>query len=257
MADQSSLYTYTDRNLLERPEFYMYASYGSKSFLRDYFSSRTHYVKMIGDHYLRYLQNSNVSAVNQIIQILSAWRPLVNKLGADFSKKICSLHDAYLKSSDLDKINVEFSSSHALILNLDNLEKISTQQTLRALLLAIVNTDGTKDDCTDIIYSWFSRFLKSFEVTKRLYSTYTPTMRKLSNNFTNITNYSMLSLGLILLYEQTRRLKMLNNSLKLNDLLCSTQINMEQPEDLFLTFLALHREMQNVRSLLDAKEILI
>ena len=94
---------------------------------------------------------------------------------------------------------------------------------------------------------WAEHMLKRFEVTKKLYSAYTPRLRPASDSYDNLKNYALLAAALALAHHSNNNLKLLNGLLKLNDLL-STQ-TIIAVEELLLALSAMEIELKVITQL--------
>jgi len=109
----------------------------------------------------------------------------------------------------------------------------------------------TKDPKID---EYVDKFLKKFEIKKRLYSIYNLKFQEQTEDYTNIRNYILLSIIFQKKYEQTKILKYLNSVLKLDDILCS-QVNNFNSQDHELVYHLLNREIYFVSELCNKKGI--
>jgi len=64
-------------------------------------------------------------------------------------------------------------------------------------------------------------FIKKFEITKKIFTTYNLGMKKTSEKYDDIKNYLIFSIICLKIYHDTKNLKYLNTCLKLNDILTS------------------------------------
>ena len=87
-----------------------------------------------------------------------------------------------------------------------------------------------------------SRYIKKYEVTKKLWSEYSPDWKKASDRYDDPSQYLLLSLACMLRFQDTKNLKMLNTALKLNDLLCSLEIEDEFDQGALTLCLNLEKE---------------
>ena len=69
------------------------------------------------------------------------------------------------------------------------------------------------------------RYIKKYEVTKKLWNAYSADWKRASDDYSDPYQYLLLSLSCLLRYRETKNLKMLNTALKLNDLLCSIELD--------------------------------
>ena len=252
MSAAKQSYAYVHRDLLDGPEYYMYSPYGGQAFLRKYLSSRVQYAARFEARYMQQLHAGLSERVSgdRIGRMLSMWRPLLNNAHGLLTPEANALHDTY--SERVEAVEDPSESDPVSISKLDALSEIPTERVLRALLSASLGQGGRDGD---ILYRWLSRFLSRFEVTKKLYTVYTSRMRPASQEFRVLTTYALLSLCLILYYDDTENLKMVNGALKLNDVLCSNASRLDQTEDLLLTFISLRMEVGSVRQLGDGHKV--
>ena len=64
-------------------------------------------------------------------------------------------------------------------------------------------------------------FLKKFEITKKIFTTYNLKIKKTSKIYDDIKNYIIFSIICLKIYHDTKNLKYLNTCLKLNDIIAS------------------------------------
>ena len=86
------------------------------------------------------------------------------------------------------------------------------------LLLEFFYLDYSKESSLDLL----EKFLKKFEVYKRIFSKYDSTFKKKSKDYSNMGNYVLLSSNFALAYKKSRDVRFLNVLLKINDLLCGS-----------------------------------
>lgn len=68
----------------------------------------------------------------------------------------------------------------------------------------------------------FHLLQKRFEVNRRIFDCYSPSINKVGDRFSDLTLYGMLSNVLIMLFLRTRRFTYLNSALKINDLIVTS-----------------------------------
>ncbi|MFC1902371.1 hypothetical protein ACFLX3_05560 [Chloroflexota bacterium] len=250
MSSDTPFYTYTGRNLLDKGEYYMYSQYHGQPFLLDFISLRTRYVDECEARYLLCLKHGNR---DDIRRILFEWRSLLGLVGDAFSPEIRAIHLGCDEGAGLEE-PVGTEHYRLSLSDLDTLNEVSTGPVLHALLSAIAGGDAFGQEP---VYRWLSRFLQRFEITKRLYACYTPEMKPACQDFRNLAHYGLLSLGLTLYYRQTGNLKMLNGTLKVNDVLCSVPIEQARLEELLLMVLAIRKEVDNVTLLISSQGVVL
>ena len=253
MVAEDALYPYTRRSLLDAPEYYMYSEYHGARFLEAYLSLRAKDADEYEKRYLGQLQREGPGSGRAgISHLRCVWRPLMMIIGGNFSPEVQAIHATYSEGADAGGEPSERSVTS--IKDLAGLKEIPTRRFLWALLLASVDRNVAEEGQ---LYQWLSRFLQRFEVTKKLYATYTVEFKRSTSDYQILTNYSLLALNLVLYYERTHNLKMLNGALKLNDLLCSARTELDLPEDLFLTIAVLRREAASVEGLASQQGVVL
>ena len=116
----------------------------------------------------------------------------------------------------LDQATTQMQQDFKHPLEIINASKFSTKKLFESIFLIVIRD---KDDVnvTNII----NRFVKKFEVKKRIFSFYNQEIKEVSNDYKIIDNYILLASICVLEYKKTRNLKYLNVLLKLNDTICS------------------------------------
>jgi len=94
-----------------------------------------------------------------------------------------------------------------------------------------------------------NQFIKKFEISKKIYSSYDDTWKKNSSNFSNISNYIMLTTICVLKYKSDYNLKLINVVLKLNDLICSQIKNITTELDLELCRYNIENELKFIKQI--------
>ena len=79
-----------------------------------------------------------------------------------------------------------------------------------------------------IVSNYQEKLIKKFEVSKKLYCTYSKSFKKIGNQFKLINLYKKLSLLLIITYMQKSNNRYLSTLLKVNDLISSTELSLEK-----------------------------
>jgi len=126
---------------------------------------------------------------------------------------------------------------------------IETEEILSLLLINFSNI--IDNDITKIL----NKFIKKFEVKKRLYSSYDRNFKENSSLYSNLRNYLLLSTLCLLAYKKNKNLKYLNTSLKLNDTACSQINKLKNNLEKSLFYHILKIELQNVNSLCNIKKV--
>lgn len=243
----NAVYPYIQRDLLNQPEYYMYSAYHGKAFLLEYFEQRAVHVVDFEKRYLRNLKETSQSDPLW----LQGWKGILEKLGGLLSKDIHSVHAQFLSSSNEQRTLLPNPQSVA---ELNSAACIYTEPALKLLLQIAVEQDQINRD--EYLF-WLNRFLKRYEVSKKLCSAYQPSMKAASDDYGNQINFALLSLASLHEYEWTGNLKMLNTSIKLNDLLCSTSNETKTSETLLIAILAIHKERSLIQQIMTAKGVTI
>ena len=239
------IYPYTQRNLLEKPEYYMYSAYHGVVFIPEYLRQR---FSCANDFEYRYLQALNASN-NPMPLWLNAWSGILLQNPPLFSMDVRMMHSRLLETGT--DLRIETPSSFE---ELESSSIIQTQLWLRRLLKCAFEQDAVHRQKYSL---WLDRFVRRYEITKRLYSTYQLPMKAVSDEYTVGLNYALLSLTLIYEFKWTQNLKSLNSALKLNDLLCSTTGLVEDPETLLEALLSVRTEATYIREIADSKMVKI
>ena len=95
------------------------------------------------------------------------------------------------------------------------------------------------------------KFLKKFEIRKRIFLNYDNEFNIIGDEFKEIQNYVLLSFMCLIRYQTTSDLKYLNTFLKLNDTICSVKNLVVNKIDISLFHFLLMSEMKYVLKLLD------
>jgi hypothetical protein len=241
-----TIYPYTQRNLISHPEYYMFSAYHGAEFLHDYFEQRATFIADLECSYIDNLKKQNQS---NLLWLLN-WKDILEQNKNLFSKDIQTIHAQLMLSSDKEHLPPCLQSTTEL----NTAKRIDTESTLRLLLqIAVQQNTITRDS----YLLWLNRFLKRFEVSKKLYSAYHPSMKAADSDYRNYINFALLSLALLHDYEWVENFKMLNTALKLDDLLCSESNKLEEPETLLATILALHKERVIIQQIMTIKGVKI
>lgn len=129
-------------------------------------------------------------------------------------------------------------------------ELIETDRFLADLLLENIQRRNLECYNTEL-----DRFIKKFEVKKRIYTKYDKDLKEITEDYFDLKNYILLSINCLIVYEKTANLKYLNTSLKLNDVVISNfeNISDEQFKQLFSKIL--QKEMNCISELCLKKHI--
>ena len=121
----------------------------------------------------------------------------------------------------LENLISEINSDHIKNKN------IKTEKLLKILLKNIIQKNYFDYKQIDI-------FIKKFEVKKKIFDEYDENYIAISENFSNLINYILLSGICLIIYKKERNLKYLNTALKLNDILTNKILNKNNKLFLYL-----------------------
>ena len=145
----------------------------------------------------------------------------------------------------LDQVATQMQLNFQNPLEIINNSKFSTQKLFESIFLMLLR-DEDDVGVTKIV----NRFIKKFEIKKRIFSYYNQEIKEASNNYKILTNYILLASICVLKYKKIRNLKYLNVLLKLNDTICSQISVISENVSGFLCFFALKSELDYISDLL-------
>lgn len=112
-----------------------------------------------------------------------------------------------------------------------------------------------KESAIEIFDFIIDKFVRKFEVEKKIFASYDNEFKKTTEDYSNLQNYVLLSLICIYKYKYSKKLRYLNVVLKLNDLICSQIEKINGSINSSLLNFVLRDELLAISSLLDAKRI--
>lgn len=154
---------------------------------------------------------------------------------------------------------VDYTSSYTNILDLLPTNFFDSIQPLSAS--HIVTVEVLKEELHKILTSKFSfsekmnKLLKKFEITKKIFSEYDFEFKNNFGQHNNLLNYLLLSTICLHIYEHSKNLKFFNSSLKLNDILCSQNIENYVDMEKKLLHYVITKELNLVNELCSIKGI--
>ena len=217
-----NLYNYCKRNLLDKPESYMYSTIGEEAFLRDYRDLREDYL------------------ANQISLLPSSFDKLTE---LDSFLKLCPEFLAHINLS----YNIKDKHSSSICFIVDDV--IQTSKLLQSIALNLHT--GEKE----ISYKWLSLLIKRFEVFKKIHSRFNQNFKKVDDEYHDLFIYAATGFLLLIYFEKYGNLKFLNCALKINDLLCSIDNRSIDKQTLLLSTASLFCEKKLVLRLINEKNI--
>ena len=205
-------YKYTKISLLNTPQNYMYTLYQGSEFLDAYFENRLESLKR-----LKIIKGRK----NKLQLFLYSKATILIK---DFLDKEIS-NDSLIPIIDW-KCDIKFDYSYIndrlptlSSFNINN--EIYTQ----SLLESLINNQLNKSD-ENLIKFWLDLLVQRFEVTKKIYKSYSVNFRKGNDRSDMVELYWMFALSLILYFCATKKIKYMSTLLKVSDLLCSLDLEL-------------------------------
>ncbi len=202
-------YIYSQENMLEKPQTYMYAKFQGEALLSEYIASRQSKIESISKG-VQSNSSRDVTLVYQFIKQFIHYSPESLGLIVQLKKlqktieKVPAFNAEYPMGTPEKRINTNIETT---VDTLELLYGLAIQQ--------LFNIDGSN---TKI---WLDRLIQRFEVSKKLYAFYPPGFRKGHGSIDIIQLYWLLALNLSFYYKKTTDIKYLSTFLKVCDLLCS------------------------------------
>jgi len=135
------------------------------------------------------------------------------------------------------------------------IKKLSWERNTKTMLSVIlyVQNKGIKGKETrNQVYELLGRFIKKYEVSKRIFSQYDADMKKIGYNYEDIDNYALLALNIALFCQSSKNLKFMNALLKINDMLCGMKDGIKT-NTIPLFYLSLKTELDEIKILFKEK----
>ena len=102
-----------------------------------------------------------------------------------------------------------------------------------------------------------NKYIKKFEVTKKIFSTYDMNLKPITEDYTIVRNYLLLSLICLLKYKKSKKIQFLSTILKLNDIICSQIYKIDELDDILFSQYVLKLELKYINELATRKGIVI
>jgi hypothetical protein len=102
-----------------------------------------------------------------------------------------------------------------------------------------------------------NKYIKKFEVTKKIFSTYDMNLKPITEDYTIVRNYLLLSLICLLKYKKSKKIQFLSTILKLNDIICSQIYKIDELDDILFSQYVLKLELKYINELSTRKGIVI
>jgi hypothetical protein len=204
-------YRYSDHNLLQEPNTYMYPPFEGDEFLNEYFSSRLERLVCLdansATHWFASFHAAGAMLKRWVYTNASA------NAQRNWIRYCVSTAEVFPAPEQIFKGALSFCESKDTIQTLPLLSSLVADQ-----------VQGPLGHATKAI--WY-KAVQRFEVTKRLYEFYGPDLKKGHGEHTDLRPYALLSLSCALHYSTTGSLVALSAQLKLNDVLCSLPITQQ------------------------------
>ena len=156
------------------------------------------------------------------------------------------------KTPDFISFSNNFFSSQDIsdVYEIIKKNKFSTNELYYSIIMELISNPKNTQTIPII-----DKFLKKFEIRKRIFLNYDNEFNIIGDEFKEIQNYVLLSFMCLIRYQTTSDLKYLNTFLKLNDLICSAKKLIVNKIDISLFHYLLTSEMKYVLKLLDESGI--
>jgi|TARA_B100001105_G_scaffold252999_1_gene245697 hypothetical protein len=156
------------------------------------------------------------------------------------------------KTPDFISFSNNFFSSQDIsdVYEIIKKNKFSTNELYHSIIMELISNPKNTQTIPII-----DKFLKKFEIRKRIFLNYDNEFNIIGDEFKEIQNYVLLSFMCLIRYQTTSDLKYLNTFLKLNDLICSAKKLIVNKIDISLFHYLLTSEMKYVLKLLDESGI--
>ena len=156
------------------------------------------------------------------------------------------------KTPDFISFSNNFFSSQDIsdVYEIIKKNKFSTNELYHSIIMELISNPKNTQTIPII-----DKFLKKFEIRKRIFLNYDNEFNIIGDEFKEIQNYVLLSFMCLIRYQTTSDLKYLNTFLKLNDLICSAKKLIVNKIDISLFHYLLTSEMKHVLKLLDESGI--
>ncbi|MEO1944879.1 MAG: hypothetical protein ABGY11_11325 [Candidatus Thioglobus sp.] len=209
-------YEYTKANRLIEPHKYMYAPFNGHDFLHSYFLDRKVCLERFS---VMDLSNAPESLDYTLTAMASIKlrRQLKGSpsVALEWFNNLNCLNEFRGDPKDIDKGN-EIQRMVNILTSMKIDDPINTQDLICGIIASIV-----MDMPETLTKVWLDRLVQRFEVTKKLFESYQPGLRKGVGSTDVVRLYWLFALALCLFYVESRHIKFLSTLLKVSDLLCS------------------------------------
>ena len=149
--------------------------------------------------------------------------------------------------SILKKIQINNDNSKIFeILYKEKTKSVKEIITESRFLSIILELNG---DLSNESNNFIEKIIKKFEISNKIFDSYDISLKENTKSYKTFRNYILLSVICIKKYEKTNNLKFLNTLLKLNDIVCSVFVQINDENNLSMIKYILEKELEFVNSL--------
>jgi len=271
-------YEYSENNRIESPHSYMYTKYGGRAFLDEYFHARYSSIERLNNDVLSASLKNDFDMANEtFLNKISLITFVINRLEWCMDDAVCEKVRKWLGTIQKERVPItnyksilglkreinlmDINKSHNTFYTYDldiwlsELKGKNCIPTIDILEDLIFITLDCSDSDIDTVYMVLSKFIRKYEIFKRIFDRHNGSLKKIGSNYKNISDYIYLALNLALFYTKREDLKFLNAQLKINDAICSVVNEIKDINDLILFCISLDLEVGIVKSLMDKKGV--
>ena len=202
-------YNFNKSDLLRKKESYMYSEFHGKNFLRDYKRSRINFLKKLNSKNFKKKTDYFFDLVNFINR----------KINYKEDKELIIIFNILKKNPNLNSNKLQYLS----LLDISKKLVIETNELLNSLIiLSIQKKEVSK------INTFLEKLINKFEVSKRLYISYSKDFKKIGRKNKVIELYVKFSLLLTIEYIKKPSVRYLSTLLKVNDLISSSKSSLNE-----------------------------
>ena len=236
-------YPYNNRNLIDKPEHYMYSNYRGGNLFKSYFNNRS---AILIDYKGSKQENAHFVIIQSCNDVI---KKFISKNSPELSNKYFTSFDFY-DEREFTKTSKNNYLNKIKKINISLDESINTSKLLDTIFSA------TLEGSLNSIKIWLDRLVQRFEVTKKIYEQYMPGFIKGKGKNNLVTLYWYFGIVLTVFYAKTNNIKYLNTLIKVCDLILSLPLNELEKNisNLDLSFL-LSSEIAYVKILLQIKRV--
>ena len=209
-------YEYTKANRLVEPHKYMYTPYSGHNFLHSYLIDRKTCLERFSVMELSNAPES-IDSVFTEMALIKIRRQLKGSpaVALDWFNNLNCWSEHRSDSIDLDRRN-ELQSMVDILSSMKIDVPINTQALISGIIASIL-----MDMPETLTKEWLDRLVQRFEVTKKLFESYQPGLRKGVGSTDEVQLYWLFGMALCLFFVESGNIKFLSTLLKVSDLLCS------------------------------------